>query len=820
MKLNKLFAINVILIIVFSQIVFAQTASGGAVPELYVSEEEIKATAIETLPKSYTKEAMPVDNRFEFEERKGFMPDFGPSYEGFNKEEMLFGRLYPFIDEAMSTGEIQQHCDESEKIADIVISKVNAKIGGISNVCKEIEEQERECKERIEKDCSYMGHPDLSYAIDELDKLEMLSNSCPVNKDAIIKACILRSKEHMQDRLELIEQNCKYQWEDYGSRDQQNCERMSSENICNEDEYVDDCMDKFGVKPEDFECQPFLVHKPSCDYGHLETEYDHKGCEIGYRCIEEDCPSEWDPVCGHNGATYQNKCHAERAGVSYSFGECKTCPITNEEVERRVNDCKSENGNPQRVYENDCVIDVQCEIITPQCPLSDEEIERKINDCTSQNGVHEKVYRNDCVTEVRCDIPVQCALTDEEVEKQANECVSQNGVVDRVYENDCVVKVNCIIEEPDTIPTGAAVTGNVVLETYDDYVNECKRNWQYQKENCEQIQKQCKGKDGFIGDCIQREKENYERELSRVDRQCEIDSMSQIRHMERQCVRMEADMQRCIDDGKRRCEMEQGLGIKCREEINEESFRNFVIKETEKRCKFMPFFEKKDFSEYKEMEVVLAVLDTVSDEEISKLEGVVGNLHKKVELDGKIIFAGTINPNEFGEIKQFNFIVDAKLIAPESSEVAKERKEEIISRINPIEVVQKLLELRDTGVSSEYKYLIEGEASDILDVSDDLDELSKTEESKGIGYKIKLFLGFAKGIEDDEIEKLELSRQRLETSIASLSKLADEIPDDIAKSILKAQVEELERQKQDMDDLIEQKEKKSKGLLRLFGLFG
>lgn len=59
-----------------------------------------------------------------------------------------------------------------------------------------------------------------------------------------------------------------------------------------------------------------------------------------------------------------------------------------------------------------------------------------------------------------------------------------------------------------------------------------------------------------------------------------------------------------------------------------------------------------------------------------------------------------------------------------------------------------------------------------------------------------------------------------ETSISSLSRLADEVPDNIAKAILKAQVEELERQKDDMEGLIEQKEKKSKGLLRLFGLFG
>ena len=130
------------------------------------------------------------------------------------------------------------------------------------------------------------------------------------------------------------------------------------------------------------------------------------------------------------------------------------------------------------------------------------------------------------------------------------------------------------------------------------------------------------------------------------------------------------------------------------------------------------------------------------------------------------------------------------------------------------------MDLSNGDVSTEYKYIIEDKASDILNASESLKEVKDSEESKGIGYKIKLFLGFAKKTEQDEITRLGLSKARLETSIKTLSKLADEIPDDIAKSILKAQVEELEKQKEDIDSLIAQKEKNSKGLIRLFGLLG
>ena len=74
--------------------------------------------------------------------------------------------------------------------------------------------------------------------------------------------------------------------------------------------------------------------------------------------------------------------------------------------------------------------------------------------------------------------------------------------------------------------------------------------------------------------------------------------------------------------------------------------------------------------------------------------------------------------------------------------------------------------------------------------------------------------------EEGEIKSLEASKQRLETSIKSLGKLAEEMPNDITKSILKEQVAELERQKDDLENLIKQKQKKAKGLLGLFGLLG
>jgi len=833
-------------------------------------EMEFKKSMMEFEKRAERKDAF----SYEHEGYRGYYQS--PSYEGYSKEHMIFGMLFEHIGEDIDPRDIKQNCNEPDKIADTVISRLKEKIGDFQSVCKKIDEQESKCEEQSKKGCSQVGAAFVREDATEMEKLNAIAYSCPPNKDAIAEACKKRNRLHMEQRLENLDEECKKRFDYEGERLVRECERFKENQICSKEKYMERCMG--GIKKEERTC-PAQV-EPKCGSGEIiQKNIDSKGCVYYYcetrtqECTKEECgpapgmpnylctdgktvagPGKClrhaDGKCGWEvincpttacpevtiptcvaGTSLQKK--TDDKGCVYYYCETRACtqdvkqctdgsyvardPAKNCEFKpcpivecTADSDCRKgtcPDGSTYQAYScssNKCVLinyfqdpcQAKCPTVTKPTCASDERLET--------------FYDNSgCVASYRCVKPYGC---DAIVVKPT--CAEGQSLTTKYDDKGCVVGYECVSVASNT---SSSITGAAVLSTYDDFLRHCENSWNEQQRICSNTPQAC-DKEDFIEKCKEQERKHSSDLNIQIEKNCQTATESEIRHAEERCSRIGDEREKCIEHSAKRCGQMKGLSEQCRELMTEERIRKFIVEEATKRCKFKDILaDEDDVKRAKKVEIVLAVLNTATGNDIEKLNLFIDDLKEDLKLQDTTIYKGMINPNSFGDIKLLPFVVNAKISATRSSERAKEAKAKIVAGTKAEEAASKLASLRDSDVPNEYLYIIEDKASDVLDVADKLEEAEKKDEQKGIGYKIKLFLGLAKAAEQEEIKQLEDSKSKLQNSIETLAKLIDEVPSDVAKAILTEQVENLKKQQADIEVLIGSKEKKAKGW---FGVFG
>lgn len=319
-------------------------------------------------------------------------------------------------------------------------------------------------------------------------------------------------------------------------------------------------------------------------------------------------------------------------------------------------------------------------------------------------------------------------------------------------------------------------------------------------------------KDKYVQDCIKREKENFAVFEKNIENQCKRDTLTEIRYAERRCSELGNQIEDCLKRSQEVCSQMQGIGDECRKIVTDKNVRKFMEKEIKKQCKFAGFYKEKEgyikkIEKSPKIEIKIAVPDTVTDEQINRLKQLIVDLEKELTSDGLIVFSGEIDKTKFSELAQIPYVASAKKdIFLDKEEITK-----------PEEIAKNLISLRDIDVPKELQYLIDEKADDLIDASKDLDEIKIKEEKKGVGYKIRLFLGLAKKIEESEINELKSSQSKLQNSIETLTKVSEQIIEPVAKAVIIEQIESLKQQKQGIENLIAKKAKKAKGLAGLFG---
>lgn|GEM_PF-2414953 len=881
-------------------------------------EMKFKRGMLEAKERMQRKEAFSYEN--EGYEQRYYI---GPSYEGYSKEHMVFGMIFQHIGDDIDPREIKQHCNEPEKIADNVISKLKQRVGDLQNICSKAEEQEAKCQEQSKKMCSRMGTPFVREDATESEKLQSVAYSCPVNKDAIVKACISRNKANIEQNLRQIDESCKKRFEYEGERLARECERFKEGQVCDREKYMERCMGGIkkgeNIKEENEELTssatekkctnvpascptvscvkgavPYLNPKTCCPDCRPISIYPCPtyptiiNCETNYRKVEKrdlnDCEyAECEP-CSTKYPVIDNCPPGEKLLVKIDANGCfyHTCrPEIKEGGDCppiRIPQCKEDEKVSAGQDAQGCVfyycqyigtrikqtnITISCpESSIPSC-TSDQTLQKKIDDkgciyyyceatrvcpepttpsCSTGQILQKKTDGNGCVyyycegqacptvqkptcstgetlqayyDNAGCTTSYQCIkyqTTCPTVEKPT--CAEGQSMTAKYDEKGCITGYECISV---TTTSDNSITGKAVLSIYEDYLRNCENSWQQQEKSCASVRESC-DKDAMVERCKQQSKKGFEEHLARTERDCSIFTKSEVRAVEDRCSRIDKERQRCSEESSKRCEQTKGVAEKCKETLTEENLRKFILEEAKKRCKFTDIVaDEDDVKSSDKVEIVLAVLNTASESDIEKLELFIDGLKEDLKLQDTTVYKGMINPHDFGDVKLLPFVVKAKISAVASSERAKEVKAKIVARQKVEEAAGKLASLRDSDVPDEYLYIIEDKVSEVLDVSDDLKEIEKKEGEKGFGYKVKLFFGLAKKAEEVEIKQLGDSKEKLKNSIETLTKLVDEVPSDVAKVILKEQVENLKQQQADIVVLIETKERKAKGLLGLFG---
>lgn len=803
------------------------------------------------------KERMGRKDAFSYEhEGYGKRYDTGPSYEGYSKEHMIFGMIFEHIGDDIDPREIKQYCNEPEKIADIVVSKLKEKLGDLQKVCSRFDDMGSKCEENAKKSCSRIGTPFVREDANEMEKINAIAYSCPVNKDAIVEACRKRSKFQIEQRIKNADEECRKRFDFEGERLLRECERFSQNQVCDREKYMERCMGHSrreepgvdrgrgpGFGEAKWECHDGSVESQSdssCRASEAWEQMARKSCEgrcsketgkcgvnsfsVGRECKPEQraCPDYPVPQCEDNSVL---RSRADAKGCNYHY-----CETTQTVCPRDVKQCP--DGSYVSRSGPHCEFapcpEAKCpEPVTPACAAG-THLEKNVDErgcvnyyckqdecpqvakptCAAEERLETFYDNRGCVSSYQC---VKYQAPCPTVSKPT--CAEGQQMTTRYDDKGCVTGYECVTV---TTSNGSSISGYATFSN-ENMKEHCEKSWNNQQRMCSESQNVC-DKESFIQKCKEHEKKNFDDSTARMERHCSSETMPEIRHAEQRCERLDEDRKRCLEQSAKRCGQQTGLAGKCKEFMTEENLRKFIIEEARKKCKFTDIIEdEEDVRKADKVEIVLAVLNTARGDDLAKLKLFIDNLKEDLKLQDTTIYKGMISPSSFGDVKLMPFVVNAKISATVSSKRAKEVKAKIVAGTRAGEAASKLVSLRDSDVPNEYLYIIEDKASDVLDVADKLEEAEKKDEQKGIGYKIKLFLGLAKAAEQEEIKQLDESKAKLQNSIDTLAKLADEVPSDVAKAILKEQVENLKKQKVEIEVLIETKEKKAKGL---FGVFG
>jgi hypothetical protein len=746
-------------------------------------------SSVSTAPSQATQPALPFGSDFAVSQPSVVSHAFG-SLPSISDAEFIQGHVSSYVEQVIASSNAGSPCDDQQAATSEIVSAIQGKLS--SGVCADLEQSAVSCQNASDV-CNFASGPRFGGTAKK-----GITATCPPDKGQIISYCVDHAKSEFefkqQNSKDQTEADCLKEWEFGKARFAQMCQ--------NADQYLQRLNDRKATCTQEGFIQQCLQQLQSSNYPQPTAYPPHPttypNTTSGGTCI---CNQIYSPVCGADGRTYPNSCYASCAGVLVKWtGSCSAVPSTTPTASATATPAPQPSNAPSNETATPApspsVTFTPTETPAPsptQTPTPEPAPESTQTPVPSPTGnLSQPGWYSGLLIASTVETP--SAFVPQPLDPQAK-CLNYWNIRQAAIQADC-----------QKMDQG----GNGPYGTSDPRAF-CSRESFLSA--CEESRANSSGM-GLL-------------EVSTIDFQsiCEVESRVILRQMTRYCEQSSNGQEQCQQQVAKKCDYVNRQLSSCKELSDTGKLQGYVSKAVANYCLRAKYVgntsglsnPQVDVKKGDEVPVVVLVNASISPDEESALRQAVTSVQGFSTTGSERLYSVRLPASALEGLRSLPFVLDAQF---DSVRYSLERRGASgqQSTSSGFKDILLSLEASKSVASSDVKPWLSTEQDKVTNVTDNVDAVKKSDDSKDIGYKLQWFFGLQASREKEEAAKLQAQSDQLNQTIASLQSLAGQVDDLTIRAALNEQISSLQKQEQDLQSLAQQKQGGASGLLSMVGL--